>query len=93
LAIQFNPLRYVMGVARVSAVVPDFAAGTGGCAGATSNVDIALQNPSPMTRITWRFLMDVSVATETNVGRREPAVVVAGCFMMEGCGRFGVNRA
>jgi hypothetical protein len=70
-----------------------FAAGTDICIGATSNVDIALQNPSPMPRVTWRFLMDVSVATETSVSRREPAVVVAGCFMTEGCERFGASRA
>ncbi len=62
-------------------------------AGATSNVGIALQNPSPVTLFTWRLLMDVSVATETSVGRREPAVVVAGCFYDGGRERFGANRA
>jgi hypothetical protein len=71
----------------------DFAAGKGTCAGATANADIALQNPGLVPRITWRFLMGVSGTTETNVGRREPGVVVAGCFMMEGCKRFSAIGA
>jgi hypothetical protein len=38
-----------------------FVAGEGICAEAASTVDIALQNPSPMTNIARRFLMDHTV--------------------------------
>jgi hypothetical protein len=39
----------------------DLADGSSICAEATSTVDIALQNPSPMMSIARRFLMDVTV--------------------------------
>jgi hypothetical protein len=39
----------------------DLADGSSICAAATSTVDIALQNPSPMMSIARRFLMDVTV--------------------------------
>ena len=57
------------------------AAGSGICAEAALTDVIALQNPSPMTRIARRFLIDRHRWREPSLGRRQQAVVVAGCFM------------
>jgi hypothetical protein len=46
---------------RLALAVDDLADGSGICAEAASTVDTALQNPSPVTRIARRFLMDVTV--------------------------------
>src|ERR1700751_642287 len=63
-----------------------FAAGNGICADAAPNADIALQNPRLVASIERFVLMQPSL------GRRDQAVVVAGCFMMEPYARLGVPR-
>src|ERR1700676_3674895 len=47
----------------------DFVAGKDICAEAASTVDIALQNPSPMTSIARGFLMDITIGAELSSSR------------------------